>query len=66
MKIISKSGVSVASHGRKERDEYLEAHNQEYKDIDSVDKNKKNSLEDEERDALEKFHDEIINKYNLQ
>lgn len=49
-----------------ERDEYLEAHNQEYKDIDHVDKNKRTRWRTKNRDALEKFHDEIINKYNLQ
>tara|TARA_Y100000389_G_scaffold1854_1_gene1894 strand:- start:946 stop:1491 length:546 start_codon:yes stop_codon:yes gene_type:complete len=50
----------------KERDDYLESYNQEYKDIDSVDKNKRTRWRTKNRDALEKFHDEIINKYNLQ
>jgi hypothetical protein len=49
-----------------ERDEYLEAHNQEYKDIDPVDKNKRTRWRTKNREALEKFHDEIINKHNLQ
>lgn len=50
----------------KERDEYLEEHNEEYKKIDSVDKNSRTRWRTKNRDALEKFHDEIINKYNLQ
>ena len=50
----------------KERDEYLEANNEEYKNIDSVDKNKRTRWRTKNRDALEKFYDEIVNKYNLQ
>ena len=50
----------------KERDEYLEANNEEYKNIDSVDKNKRGRWRTKNRDALEKFYDEIVNKYNLQ
>ncbi len=49
-----------------ERDEYLENHNAEYKEIDSNDKKKKERWRQKNREALEKFHDEIINKYNLQ
>lgn len=49
----------------KERDEYLEANNEDYKAIDDNDEKERKKWRTKNKDKMENFNNVMINKYNL-